>query len=65
MVVGKRFTGRQRLAAFVAVVWIAFAWLLSSFDYSFNWTFFIGAGVLPVGFIWGLVWVIAGFRQKG
>jgi len=56
-------TGRMRLAIFASVIW-----LLGSAVYFQPWrndlaTFFY-YGLLPVALIWGLIWVVAGFRSR-
>jgi hypothetical protein len=57
------YTGKQRLAIFLSVIWVALITAISASDPTFNLIFFIVAGAFPVGFIWGLAWVIKGFKS--
>lgn len=59
-----RYSGKQRLAIFIALIWVSFIAFVSALDYNFNLAFFLGIGAFPVAFIWGIVWVVAGFRKK-
>jgi hypothetical protein len=64
IVAENRYSGKQRLAIFITLIWLSLIAFVSALDYNFNWAFFLGIGALPVAFIWGVVWVIAGFRKK-
>jgi len=56
-------SGPRRLAVLVSCVWISVFLLLSLTDDQFPLIFFLSTGVAPVGLLWGIVWVIAGFRR--
>ena len=55
----KRLSGKIRLAILVSVIWVVFWWIspLSEFRY-----FFI-IGVYPLALIWGVWWVVLGFKK--
>jgi hypothetical protein len=54
----------KRLLIFLSLTWVFFWFTAVMTSYSFDWEVFLGFGVFPVAFIWGVVWVVAGFRQK-
>ncbi len=58
------FTGKQRLGIFLALIWVFLIGAGAADSYNFNWSFFIAAGVFPVAFISGVIWVVAGFRKN-
>jgi hypothetical protein len=58
-------SGPQRLAAFLAFLWIGFWFLAYMFDPVFRWDGFFLFGVAPVAVIGGAWWVINGFRKGG
>jgi len=60
----KVYSGKQRLAIFLSGTWVTLVGAISASEPSFNWAFFIAAGVFPVGFIWGITWVVAGFKAQ-
>jgi hypothetical protein len=49
---------------FLSVVWITVILFLSSFDEVFRAAFFVAVGVTPVALLWGIDWVVAGFRRQ-
>lgn len=57
-------SGPRRLAVLLSVAWIAVWLLLSSLDEEFRAVFFFVVGVSPVALLWGLDWVVAGFRRE-
>jgi hypothetical protein len=57
-------SGPHRLAVFFSVAWVAVWLFLSSLDPEFKWEFFVVVGIVPVALIWGIRWVVAGFRSK-
>jgi hypothetical protein len=59
-------SGKKRLAIFVSGLWIVVVAVLSLLDERLD-RFLFGTlvlGILPVGFVWGLAWVLAGFSEK-
>jgi len=58
------FTGKQRLAIFFSLIWMSLIGFVAGSDPEFKWVFFLLIGVFPVALIWGVVWVVVGFRQK-
>ena len=56
-------SGPRRLAVFLSLVWVVFWVAASSFDPVFNWAAVFLFGVIPLAFVWGTLWVIAGFRS--
>lgn len=57
------FTGRQRLAILLSVLWPAAIALYLS-PWRNGWQKFMVVGAGPVAVVWGAVWVIAGFRCR-
>ena len=51
-----RLSGWYRLLVVASVVWVVF--------FLINWDKFLTFGVLPVIIIWGVIWIVQGFRQK-
>ncbi|MCP3951428.1 MAG: hypothetical protein GY697_04325 [Desulfobacterales bacterium] len=60
---GFALSGRQRLAVFVSIIWIAF-WAVNYEPWQTEWKRFayIGAGPVLIG--WGVFWALKGFRRK-
>ena len=63
-----KISGILRIGIALSVLWLIFVYLgyeiwWLAFPYSFV-KGFIARGVLPLVVFWGLVWVIAGFRNK-
>ncbi len=51
-----RLSGWYRLLAVASIVWVIF--------FLINWDEFLLFGILPVIVIWGVIWIVQGFRQK-
>jgi len=58
-------SGPRRLAVFLSIAWMSVWLLLSSLDEVFRGVFFFVVGVAPVALLWGIDWVVAGFRRNG
>lgn len=56
-----KISGKLRLAIFLSAVWLLLALFLAVTDSRFNLIIFLVAGVLPVAFVWGVIWVYRGF----
>ena len=58
-------SGPRRLALFVSAVWIVGVFFLSvANEFPRPWSFSLVFGVTPVALVWGVVWVVAGFRSR-
>ena len=61
-------TGKHRAAVFISTLWMA-GWFLflwndvGQIEYVDRFTFVV-VGVVPVAFLWGLGWVVIGFRRE-
>jgi hypothetical protein len=57
-------SGPRRLAVFASAVWVTVVFFASVLDPVFRWEFLLAIGVAPVALLWGVVWVVAGFRPR-
>jgi len=58
-------SGLRRLGVFLSALWIL-AWaLLYALESVFDPVGFTLFGLVPVALVWGVWWVVAGFRQRG
>lgn len=56
-------SGPRRLAVFLSLLWVGYVTLNSMRrDDTFDLERFLMAGIFPVAFLWGVSWVVAGFR---
>ena len=55
------FSGWYRLLAVASVLWIIFAAAQSIFINSHEFLMF---GIFPVTTLWGILWIIQGFKKK-
>ncbi len=58
-----RLNGWMRLAIMASVLWPACAALFLKPWNNSHWTMFFLVGIGPVGLLWGLFWVLSGFRK--
>lgn len=53
-----------RLAILSSIIWAALIAVFAGQQSSFSWSGFIGFGLLPLIAVWGVAWVIHGFRSE-
>lgn len=60
---GYRFTGRMRFAIVASLLWPAIvAFFLEPWEGHWPLFFYVAAG--PVALLWGIYWVLSGFRKE-
>ena len=60
----KRLSGTLRVGIVLSILWVIYMANESAvWDYGID-GYFIEGGVLPLVIFWGLVWIVAGFRNK-
>jgi hypothetical protein len=57
-------SGRRRLAVFLSILWVVIVAASSKRGFHFHWHQFLFAGLAPIGFLWGVGWVVEGFRRR-
>jgi hypothetical protein len=60
---GFALSGRQRLAIFASIIWLAF-WAVYYEPWQREWKLFIYIGASPLLISWGLWWTLRGRRRK-
>jgi len=60
---GFRFTGRMRFAIMASLLWPAIAAFFLE-PWEGDWPLFFYIAVGPVALLWGIYWVLSGFRKK-
>jgi len=61
-----KLSGKKRLFIFLSCVWILFVAIEAieeSTPFIFQWGDFLSIGIFPVIIIWGIYWVISGFKR--
>lgn len=59
-------SGPRRLAIFLSALWVGFwVWAYLTDTRPFMWDGFLMFGIAPVALVWGIAWVVAGFRSRG
>ena len=60
----KNLSGWKRLALLISVIWIlgVLAFIFDEY-HRFKPNYFLGSGVLPVVILWGIYWVMQGFKR--
>jgi hypothetical protein len=59
---GVQFSGKLRLALLASLLWL-FAMSAIYVPWRGQWLAFFYAGIGPLVFIWGVYWVVSGFRN--
>jgi len=60
----KKSSGWVRLIAFFSVLWVMFVWYKTpTIGGHFFIKDFVKLGIAPVVILWGIVWVVHGFRR--
>lgn len=60
---GFRFTGRMRFAIMASLLWPAIAAFFLE-PWKGDWPLFFYVAVGPVALLWGIYWVLSGFKKK-
>ena len=60
---GFRFTGRMRFAMVASLLWPAIAAFFLE-PWEGDWPLFFYVAVGPVALLWGIYWVLSGFKKK-
>lgn len=57
-------SGPRRLAVFLSLLWMGIWLVLYSLDPVINWSGFLLFAVAPVALLWGIGWVVVGFKSR-
>ena len=56
--------GRKRLAVFLSAIWFLLIAFFLAVETPTDWlAVLLGVGILPLAALWGIAWVIRGFKQ--
>lgn len=54
---------KKRVAILLTCLWILYITIESSKEFHFPWDMFLSLGIFPIVIIWGIYWVISGFKR--
>lgn len=61
----QRLGWKIRLGILLTFCWICLVYILYSENHPFPWDAVFLVGVVPPTLVWGIAWVVGGFKQQG